>query len=121
MVKDASEVVERLALDARPEDVSRLDRQFADKLARLEDDGHLGADTLADLRLFWHMLKAPEEVVPWADRALVMAALAYFVAPLDAIPDLAGRAGYLDDAQVVRLVRSRVAGRISAFEAWRGR
>ncbi|MFH1197083.1 MAG: YkvA family protein [bacterium] len=39
--------------------------------------------------------------VGWQRKAIVVAALVYFITPLDAIPDLAPLIGYMDDVGVV--------------------
>ncbi|WP_428261545.1 YkvA family protein [Haliangium sp.] len=95
----------------------KLARQFERKLAQLEADEHAAPDMIARLRLFWRMLDAPDEVVPWSAKAQLMAALAYFASPLDMIPDLVGKLGYVDDALVLRLVESRLRDVIARFQA----
>lgn len=42
--------------------------------------------------------------VAWYRKSIVAAALAYFIAPMDAIPDIAPLIGYLDDLGVVLAV-----------------
>lgn len=113
-----AEVIEELAARATPADVDKVSRQFADKLARLQADGRLPAEVVGWLQTMWGMLKAPDQVVPWGAKARIMAALTYFVAPVDLIPDLAGKVGYLDDVQVVRLVWRSVADAEAAHRAW---
>lgn len=39
--------------------------------------------------------------VPWYRRSLAVGALAYFIMPVDAIPDITPIVGYLDDAVVI--------------------
>jgi uncharacterized membrane protein YkvA (DUF1232 family) len=102
------QVIDELAAKATPADVDKVSRQFADKLARLEADGKLGADVIEKLHAMWDMLKAPDAKVPWSAKAKIMAALTYLVSPIDAIPDMVGKLGYMDDAQVVRLVWNSV-------------
>ncbi len=103
------QVIDELAAKATPGDVDKVSRQFTDKLARLQADGKLATDVVDKLQAMWTMLQAPDAQVPWGAKAKIMAALTYFVSPLDAIPDVAGKLGYLDDAQVVRLVWNGVA------------
>lgn len=110
------QVIDELAGKAVPDDLARLDRPFADRLARLEQDGRLGPEVIERLRVMWQMLRAPDQVVPWKAKALIMAAMTYLVSPLDLIPDPAGKAGYLDDAQVVRLVWNRIEPAVAAFQ-----
>jgi uncharacterized membrane protein YkvA (DUF1232 family) len=116
MAKDSpEEVVSRLAEEASPDDVAKIDRQFADKLARLEASKKASGEMIERLRVMWAMLKADGDVVPWRDKALIMAALSYFVSPIDAIPDIAGKLGYVDDARVVAIVWGRIEAAREAF------
>ena len=50
-----------------------------------------------------------------------MAALTYLVSPVDLIPDIAGKLGYMDDAQVTRLVWRSIADVVAAHRAWQAR
>ena len=109
--------VESLAGRSEREHIPELSRQFAAKLERIADSERAPRKTLDTLRLFWRMLETPDELVPWRAKAWIMAALAYFAAPLDLVPDFAGKAGYIDDAIVVGIVERRVADAIAAFRA----
>jgi uncharacterized membrane protein YkvA (DUF1232 family) len=116
MAKDSPEaVVSKLADAASPDDVPKVDRQFADKLARLEASGQASGEMIDRLRVMWSMLKADDSVVPWRSKALIMAALGYFVSPFDAIPDVAGKLGYMDDARVVAVVWGKIEAARQAF------
>lgn len=42
--------------------------------------------------------------VPWYRKSIVIAALVYFISPIDAIPDIAPLIGYLDDLGVIMAV-----------------
>lgn len=117
MAKTPEQVVDELAKNSKPDDLSKVDGQFAAKLQRLRDDDHGSDEMIEQLEEMWAMLNAPDEVVPWKAKALIMAALSYFVSPLDMIPDVVGKAGYFDDAAVVRIVRGRIEVHIEAFRA----
>jgi uncharacterized membrane protein YkvA (DUF1232 family) len=56
----------------------------------------------ADLVSVWFCARDPETPVP--AKALMMAALAYFVLPTDAIPDMIAGIGFTDDAAVLAAV-----------------
>lgn len=114
MAKDAQEVVSELAGAVKPDDIPKVDRQFADKLARLAESGKASGEMIDRLRVMWAMLK--DDAVPWRDKALIMAALSYFVSPIDAIPDVAGKLGYMDDARVVAIVWNRIEAARQAFD-----
>jgi uncharacterized membrane protein YkvA (DUF1232 family) len=56
----------------------------------------------ADVLQLWYMARDPE--TPATAKGLVLAALAYFVLPIDAIPDILPALGYTDDAAVIAAV-----------------
>jgi len=111
----ARQALDELADRASPDQIKKLDRQFLDKLTRLEQDDTVSPEVVDRLRLFWRTLHAPDERVPWRSKALLMAAIMYFASPLDMIPDFAGKLGYLDDAMVLKIVHRRLADEIEAF------
>jgi uncharacterized membrane protein YkvA (DUF1232 family) len=49
---------------------------------------------------------------------LIVAAILYFVAPLDAVPDIIPIGGFLDDAALIALVASQVKSELNAFRFW---
>jgi uncharacterized membrane protein YkvA (DUF1232 family) len=51
--------------------------------------------------LFRYMV---DEHIPWYKKTIVVAALAYFIMPVDAVPDLVPIIGYLDDFGVIAAV-----------------
>ncbi|MEE9187099.1 MAG: YkvA family protein [Bacteroidota bacterium] len=53
--------------------------------------------------------------VAWYNKGLVIAALAYFIAPLDAIPDFAPFVGFLDDLGVIALVVRHLGRQLKPF------
>ncbi len=59
--------------------------------------------------------------VPWDTIALVVAAIAYFVSPIDLIPDFIPVAGYLDDATVIGFVLASVNNDLHNFREWEAR
>ncbi len=50
---------------------------------------------------------------------MVVAAIIYFVAPLDAVPDFLFGWGYLDDLAVLRLVFNQLKVEIEKFKQWK--
>jgi uncharacterized membrane protein YkvA (DUF1232 family) len=57
--------------------------------------------------------------VPTHTILLVVAALLYFLSPLDTIPDFLGPMGFTDDAAVVMFVLSTIKNEISHYRNWR--
>ncbi len=117
--RDAQKVLDELVAKADPHDLDKLDRPFHDKLARLKDQGGVSTEMLDQLHVLWEMLKAPDDVVPFKSKALIMGAVTYFVSPVDLIPDSLGFAGYLDDRLIVRIVYNRLDKVLDAFRAHR--
>ena len=115
----AVRAIDELTQKVKPENASVVDAQFARKIAALEKDGKAPRSMLEQLRTLWAMLKAPDDVVPFRSKTLIMAAVTYFVSPLDMVPDLIGFAGHIDDAIVVRIVYGRLSDEIAAYHAWK--
>ncbi len=108
--------LDSLAENSSPEGVDKVDRQFSAKLDRLSKTDDAPTEMLQQLRVLWRMMKAPDSEVPWKSKALIMAALSYFVSPFDVLPDVLGARGYADDALVVRIVYRRLGDAVKAFE-----
>mgnify|MGYP001548093163 CR=1 FL=1 len=117
--RDAERILEELVAKEKPEDVKKVDEQFARRMERLKGDKKAPAGMLDQAQVLWKMLKAPDSVVPFKSKAWIMAALSYLVSPLDIIPDKLGYAGHLDDAMIIRIVYNRLHDEIDAFRAHR--
>ncbi len=104
---------------------SRFSREEMDAIRRsLRDEERFGAD-------FMRLLKRVARRVPFAEdgvaaflcardpatprrvRLTLLAALGYFVLPLDTIPDLLPMMGFTDDAAVIAAAIAAVAGAIT--------
>ena len=58
----------------------------------------------------WYAARDPE--TPMAAKGMIFAGLAYFVLPIDAIPDIFAGIGYTDDAAVITAVLAMVGANI---------
>jgi uncharacterized membrane protein YkvA (DUF1232 family) len=58
----------------------------------------------------WYAARDPE--TPMAAKGMIFAGLAYFVLPVDAIPDIFAGIGYTDDAAVITAVLAMVGANI---------
>lgn len=56
--------------------------------------------------------------IPWRSLAAIAAALVYFVAPIDALPDIIPMAGYIDDAFIFTLVFDLVREDLEQYKHW---
>jgi uncharacterized membrane protein YkvA (DUF1232 family) len=76
----------------------RVSRGFLPKLRKVAARIPFAADAVS----VWFCARDPETPMP--AKALMMAALAYFVLPTDAIPDMIAGIGFTDDAAVLAAV-----------------
>lgn len=58
--------------------------------------------------------------IPWKTVSALLGALAYLVAPLDAVPDFVPLTGLLDDAVVLALVFGAAEADLRRYCAWLG-
>ncbi len=86
-----------------------VSEQFERKLSASGRKVRFAQDLIA---LFRYFLDAR---IPWQKKTLVVAALLYFILPLDAFPDLTPILGYLDDFGVVMAVTSFMARELAAY------
>ncbi len=77
---------------------------------------------LANLRIISRLVRASAKgqykAVPWATLMKIIAALVYFVSPIDFIPDLLPVLGFADDIAVVLWVVKSCAADIEKFREW---
>lgn len=64
----------------------------------------------ADLIAVWYAARDPD--TPMRAKAMMLAGLAYFVLPTDAVPDILAGVGYTDDAAVIAVLVSLVAAHL---------
>jgi len=76
------------------------------------------ADAGALLRMIRAHAKREYTVVPWESLVLAVAALLYFVWPIDLFPDAIPVIGYVDDAAVISFVVSSIRSDLDAFRGW---
>lgn len=73
--------------------------------------------TLVNLLKDWH--KGVYTKVPTHSIVLAVAALLYFLSPLDTIPDFMGALGFTDDAAVVLFVLKTIQSEIHRYRDWK--
>lgn len=56
-----------------------------------------------------------DRFVPWYRKGIVIAALIYFISPMDAVPDLAPLFGYLDDLGVITAVLKYMGSELTPY------
>lgn len=85
------------------------------RFAAFKEDVHL----LRALSLAW--FKGEYRQISSQALLMVVAALLYFITPLDAIPDWLLGVGFVDDLAVLAWVMRTWHGELGAFRAWRER
>jgi uncharacterized membrane protein YkvA (DUF1232 family) len=73
---------------------------------------------MAFLRLVRAYAKGEFRDIPWQKLVLIVAAILYFLTPVDVIPDFILGLGYLDDAAVIAWVVSTVRSVLDDFLRW---
>ena len=79
--------------DARPEQTE--DRRFVARVARVSARVPFAPELVAG----YYAMRDPR--TPWRHKAILAGAIAYFVLPIDAIPDFILPIGYADDAAAI--------------------
>ncbi|HWD28691.1 MAG TPA: YkvA family protein [Rhizomicrobium sp.] len=87
-------------------DEARVERDFWKKLLKVAGQIPFAEDAAAAY------FCATDPATPAKVKAILFAALAYFVMPFDLIPDFLAVIGYTDDAAVIALAIGAVAGAI---------
>lgn len=101
------------AAEALRIDPHKLDRDSRLVLSRFWDKlrGSLARVPFAD-RIIAAFYAATDPATPFRSKAILMGALAYFVMPVDAVPDFIALMGFTDDAAVLMLALRTVSSAI---------
>lgn len=90
--------------------------------AKAEAQGNVIKKFVEDLKLLIRLVRAwakgSYKDVPITTIILAVAAIIYFVSPVDFIPDWIPVVGYLDDAAVVAFVISSIGNDLQRFREW---
>ena len=104
---------------SNPKKVSSLLEDAQRKAERNPDRMSKALEGLQSLcRLINAWLRGKYPVVPWRTIVLSLAAIIYFVNPLDLIPDLLPVVGFLDDAGVLAFVLQSIRKDLDRFLDW---
>ena len=103
-------------------DPGELRRLIEEAIAKM--DKHKGAlkEILGDLKLIFRLLKAwitgDYREVSLETIIFLIAAVIYFLMPIDAIVDVIPLVGYVDDIAVIGFVLASVKGEVDKFRQW---
>jgi len=73
------------------------------------------------LRLIYAWANRSYRRIPWSPVALIVAALCYFVLPVDLVPDLLGPIGLTDDVVLISSVVQSARSELDRFRSWENR
>lgn len=119
--KNARQKAENIV--ANPERIQELLKQ-ADEKAKIKGRGLVGEakDFLfTAFRLIRAYGAGSYREIPWKTLMAVLAAVVYFVMPLDVIPDLLLGLGFFDDAALIVWTLKSIRSDIDRFSEWEAR
>ncbi len=107
-----------------PDDERLVDGRLEKKIQSLLSGSAMVSQKLRVLiqrvQLLYSLLKDPDFTLRWTTKALILAALVYFINPFDMVPDVLPLIGYVDDAFVIGLVISSLNEEIRRYAEFRG-
>ncbi len=118
-INQAEEKAEKVL--SQPERVDRLLKTSRRKLSKLELEEQDFKGILGTIKTFIRMVKAyrnGQYNLPWSTVLMIVAALVYFVVPLDLIPDFIPLGGFVDDFAIVVTIFKKIKEDILDFHAW---
>ena len=122
MVKNLNQAEEKAEkVLSQPERVDRLLKTSRKKLSKLELEEQDFKGILGAIKTFIRMVKAYRSGhydLPWSTIVMIVAALVYFVVPLDLIPDFIPIGGFVDDFALVIAIFKKIKDDILDFQAW---
>lgn len=102
----------------------RLFRVLRRSLVKLDGEGGMARvkdDVQSFVRFVAAFASGEYKEMPWRSAVFALAALLYFVSPIDLVPDFIPVLGFTDDVTVVFAVLSAIRKDLSRFERWRAR
>ena len=104
----------QLDFGGKSEDDLKEDEEYVEEnlWAKLEKSGKK-ISFAKDIVALYNFMKDP--LVRWHRKAIVIAALIYFIVPLDTIPDLTPFFGYLDDLGVITALLKYLGSELMSY------
>jgi uncharacterized membrane protein YkvA (DUF1232 family) len=116
-MKAARQSFDGIATSVRPDDeahsLASTDAKLRSAASALKAAGVL----VRNINVLFRMVRDGSFHMSWASRGMILAALLYFVMPIDATPDIIPIVGYLDDSVVVGMVIKRLAAEIARYKS----
>lgn len=108
----------------KEKDVRRAAKEGKEKISRLRENIpkaliKMWEDILTMVAMLHDYVRGRYTEVPWYIITSIASAVAYFVAPLDVIPDVLPGLGYLDDAIVITLATDIARKDLKKYREWK--
>jgi len=117
--KQSKKQAEKMLDEDSPDQIEQMLKKLEDKLRSIPNIG----DKLAAIPVFVSMIRSyvrkEYTVLPVSSAVAILAALLYFLSPVDLIPDAIPVVGLLDDAAVAAFVWTVVESDVKDYLAWR--
>ncbi|GAB1430382.1 hypothetical protein MASR2M18_12150 [Ignavibacteria bacterium] len=110
--EESDEYIRRVAAELTPADENDIIRRTIRKNRR---SAAYAKGLTGRIGLLLDMLRDRNFKFTWSSRAIILAGLAYFVVPTDALPDIIPFVGFVDDAAVIGAVFRRLRNEIERY------
>jgi len=118
--KRLEENLKRRAQEIRDEDIEMVREETLNKADTISGKVNFVVKMLRRVRLLYEMVFDRGYRVGWTTTAIVVAALLYFISPVDLLPDFIPFVGYIDDAFVIGTVLGAIDKEIKNYVSYRG-
>lgn len=104
-----------------PKKEESIIRRLPRKLERLQNNSAFKSlrFLIQTVQTLFEMLKTREFSLSFSTKAMIVAALTYFILPTDLTPDFIPLIGYIDDTAVIMALLRRIGNEVQRFEEWK--
>lgn len=119
-IKKSAKKAEKIAKE--PGKLKKLLQDAGEKLAKFDTENKTFTSLLTQLSVFMRMVRAyvnkEYPALPWRSLVSIVAAILYFIMPLDLIPDYIPIAGFMDDMALLAWVYRSIESDVEDFLKW---
>lgn len=125
MKKRVKNILKDMSDDVSQEDLQEALRREHKIKTKLKSVPKQFKKLIAQIKLFFELLKdyasGEYRELPWGSISVIIASLAYFLAPIDIIPDLLPMIGFSDDALFFTFAIKFIQEDLKHYCTWKGR